>query len=352
MFAKEYPPPPGSPRADGTPVLEDDEQEEEEDEEGADEDEAPEEVSPPARRRPCYFNLPPCLHVLSVCGFSLPPLAHSLLIYSHLSLFAKEEVGEDVAPISAAPAAELASALDKMEENAFKLESAMLRGSGAAAAKGKKTAKGAKKAAGGPKKASSAGGKAAPAKWNWRADLSGIFQKSRGLERLQSPETPSTTIIGNWGILGGVARLSETRSLGATGFQCRLLMGKKIRSSSKVDAPLSSADSEERITEQWNMLRSAFHREDTVLLFHLKNHYALIFALKEWVEEGQDGSHSRYKREILTARKGQRPSAWIDFYEARETMLGWEGYKIMALTRGKSTTAGDYQNSTTTAVSG
>jgi hypothetical protein len=35
----------------------------------------------------------------------------------------------------------------------------------------------------------------------------------------------------------------------------------------------------------------------------------------------------------LTARKGQRPTVWIDFLEARETMLGWEGFKIIAISR-------------------
>lgn len=36
-------------------------------------------------------------------------------------------------------------------------------------------------------------------------------------------------------------------------------------------------------------------------------------------------------RQILTARKGQRPSAWLDFGEVREVMLGWDGYKIMCV---------------------
>ena len=77
------------------------------------------------------------------------------------------------------------------------------------------------------------------------------------------------------------------------------------------------------------MLRSAFSHDDTVLLFHLKNHYALIFALREWTSI----STGERNFEMLTARKGQRPTAWIAFQEARETMLGWEGYKILAISR-------------------
>lgn len=130
-----------------------------------------------------------------------------------------------------------------------------------------------------------------------------------------------------------------------------------------------------------SFLRSAFAQSRTVLLFHLKNHYALIFALREWTctDSGSDpvpepvaaieadsaaavsGSEGatgdivvestpvgdnaileeklkvavkpvrRVRRQILTARKGQRPTAWIDFEEARDTMLQWEGYKIIAI---------------------
>lgn len=41
----------------------------------------------------------------------------------------------------------------------------------------------------------------------------------------------------------------------------------------------------------------------------------------------------RMVRQLLTSRRGQRPSAWIDWEEARNTMLGWDGYKILAVAR-------------------
>ena len=109
-----------------------------------------------------------------------------------------------------------------------------------------------------------------------------------------------------------------------------------------------------------------------MLLFHLKNHYALVFSLREWTTatphpspdaglvsanasasattastddtpaqeaevEGVAGVGC-VRRQILTARKGQRPTAWMDFDEVRETMLLWAGYKMIAITY----TGGDF----------
>ena len=39
------------------------------------------------------------------------------------------------------------------------------------------------------------------------------------------------------------------------------------------------------------------------------------------------------KREVLTARKGQRPAAWMDWLELRNTYLGWSGYGVIACER-------------------
>lgn len=112
-----------------------------------------------------------------------------------------------------------------------------------------------------------------------------------------------------------------------------------------------------------------------VLLFHLTNHYALVFALREWrkppdARRGNDAAMSGagagrafrddgrgalgaggevhgsgssdpageggWTRQILTSRKGQRPTVWMDFQEARKILLGWEGYKILAVQEGKA----------------
>ena len=84
-----------------------------------------------------------------------------------------------------------------------------------------------------------------------------------------------------------------------------------------------------------------------VLIYHLKNHYALIFALREWEEEkiappptkedAQQSADVRFEavrvrvREVLTARKGQGPSEWVSFEEMRETLLAWQGYKVLSV---------------------
>ena len=179
--------------------------------------------------------------------------------------------------------------------------------------------------------------KVSSAKWNWKHDLYSIVKNIAGLRKLcqyhkeSNAFIPSTASIGNWGIISGIQKLNLWADLGSSAIQVRLFMGKSTKiKGTKLDNPLSRNDSYSTVLKQWDSLRSEFSHDDSVLLFHLKNHYALIFALREWTST----STGEKAMEMLTARKGQRPTAWISFQEARETMLGWEGYKLLAISRG------------------
>jgi len=199
--------------------------------------------------------------------------------------------------------------------------------------------------------------------WDWKKDFMGIVKNIAGMRKITAVKA-STAAVGNWGILQVTERLSEWMGLG-TGVSPRLFMGKRRTPKTKIDAAVAWKDDTDAVTAQWATLTAAFARPDTVLLSHHKNHYALIFAIREWLapapatsaagkrEDGSatteevgdtenhvNGSRSEaaagllppvLHRQLLTARKGQRPTAWIDFDEYRETLLGWEGYKYLAI---------------------
>eukprot|EP01064_Diplonema_japonicum_P028015 TRINITY_DN4219_c1_g2_i1.p1 TRINITY_DN4219_c1_g2~~TRINITY_DN4219_c1_g2_i1.p1 ORF type:complete len:415 (+),score=103.43 TRINITY_DN4219_c1_g2_i1:28-1245(+) len=128
---------------------------------------------------------------------------------------------------------------------------------------------------------------------------------------------PSTAGIGNWGILQSTTMLAEKHDVC---IGTRILFGRGCTAALK----LRSSDTELDVSRQWAAVREAFDTPRTSLIFHLTNHYALIFAMRSYTNpEGV------VVREILTARKGQRPSAWISFTDVRSILLSWGGYKIM-----------------------
>ena len=67
---------------------------------------------------------------------------------------------------------------------------------------------------------------------------------------------------------------------------------------------LSKGDSEEAVAEQWRSVQGQFGRPNVVLIYHLTNHYALVYALREWVEP----ESGEVVRQVLTTRRGQRPT--------------------------------------------
>ena len=108
---------------------------------------------------------------------------------------------------------------------------------------------------------------------------------------------------------------------------------------------LRKADDAERVEEAWSAFKAAFSAPRTCLLLHQKNHYSLIFALREWTEPppedaatdaaNDDGvaapAEGRRVRELLTCRKGQRPTVWLDWTEVHRYVSGWSGYAVMQI---------------------
>ena len=171
--------------------------------------------------------------------------------------------------------------------------------------------------------------------WRWRKDLWEILRKMAGLEKLTRPR-PSTAAFGNWGVAEAFRRVSDADAqpadpadpAPAPRVSCRVVVGAKTRLRKDLPVPLARGASDEAIEREWRRLTTLFAADGSALIFHLKNHYALVHALRERTD--RDG---RRTREMLTARRGQRPNAWIPWEEARSTMLRWSGYAIMQATR-------------------
>jgi hypothetical protein len=222
--------------------------------------------------------------------------------------------------------------------------------------------------------------------WDWKSAFLDLHRKIIGLQKLKSSR-PNTAPIGNWGLISALEYLHEEGLIESTNAalpkvyplmgkgkriqtnnhrpikkansssstaSSKAAKGKKAFSSSSLSSSstsssvelVTSSDTKDEITAQWNRLLAHFNDQQTALIFHLKNHYALIFAMREWAVMDPVTSRVEVTREILTARRGQRPSVWISFTEVREIVMSWEGYKILAVTqdkRRKSEVSGDQE---------
>ncbi|ETV80451.1 hypothetical protein, variant 1 [Aphanomyces astaci] len=151
-----------------------------------------------------------------------------------------------------------------------------------------------------------------------------------GAAKLCRDDRPSTAVCGNVALLNAALYVHSTsvdtsgsRRIPRLGATC--LMG-KATTKCKLHIALSSTDSADKQTRDWKLLWSAFTDDHTALVVHLKNHYALLFALREW----KDSSTQEWTRQLLTARRCQRPTAWIDWSELRQIFLAWVGYKVLS----------------------
>ncbi|KAJ1458484.1 hypothetical protein M885DRAFT_89804 [Pelagophyceae sp. CCMP2097] len=204
--------------------------------------------------------------------------------------------------------------------------------------------------------------------WAWRKDLGDIFHALEGVCKTLA-DRPSTAAFGNWGLVQAAAELRRWQDaepprdagddavpdtvarlhpllFGAASWRCEKRPPAAVSVSVFVGAPSKALsnkgrqayvaarrdDSDAAIEAQWGRFKAAFCDPETVLVYHLKNHYALVFATREWLEvPGDSGAEARPRRvrQILTARKGQRPTVWIDWLEVRQTVMNWAGYKML-----------------------
>ena len=150
-------------------------------------------------------------------------------------------------------------------------------------------------------------------------------------------ERPSTSAIGNIKLSLCARAAAAAAGLSA---QASTLFSKKPCSFSR--HVMLPDDSEDIMQVQWEVLKNAVQQPDTVLLFHLRNHYALVAGHRTLrLPCGQ------LLQQILCSRKGQRPKHWIDFrcswtegdvarWSVRDTLLKWVGYKIIMIKRARA----------------
>ena len=142
-------------------------------------------------------------------------------------------------------------------------------------------------------------------------------------------------------------RAAAGRAEACSRLRCRALVQLRVKGAPPPQIPVRRGDDAAAVEAAWAALKVAFEKPHTSLLLHQKNHYSLIFALREWTEEDTPPTAAaeaeaagdadaaaappRRVRQLLTARKGQRPSAWVDWSETHKYISGWSGYAILAI---------------------
>jgi len=163
-----------------------------------------------------------------------------------------------------------------------------------------------------------------------KTEMWALFGRLAAMERISRPNRPSTADIGNGAVRQAIARISaqrENRVKGAA-LSTSVAVARKAKRN-PAEITISKQDDATVQAEQWLKLRDIFCRPDCVLIYHLKNHYALVYAMREWT----DRNNGEPVRELLTSRRGQRPSAWVSWAECRETVLRWHGHCLIRVQR-------------------
>ncbi|KAK9845306.1 hypothetical protein WJX81_003044 [Elliptochloris bilobata] len=82
-------------------------------------------------------------------------------------------------------------------------------------------------------------------------------------------------------------------------------------------------------TSKWEALWAAIERSDTVLVFHLPDHYSLVHAARQFTLD-LGGAGKRELLQLLVASPGQKPNTWLDWEEVRRIMMNNDDHAIIA----------------------
>ncbi|KAF4658289.1 hypothetical protein FOL47_008095 [Perkinsus chesapeaki] len=135
--------------------------------------------------------------------------------------------------------------------------------------------------------------------------LQGLAMKMDCLQRLQRAR-PSTAGIGNWAI-EDVLRHHR--------LDVRTVLGRAVLGERK---PLISTTDK----RAWDKFKGEFTKHDCMII-HVNNHYAMVFAYRE-----RDNL-----KEVLTAKKGQKPKYWVDWTHVIAALNKWQGYGVSGINK-------------------
>ena len=163
--------------------------------------------------------------------------------------------------------------------------------------------------------------------WDVDSELRRFMRALGGVLKLRRTERPSTAAVGNAALLRALEAWSAA-SLARGGPTLRARVFAAAHKGPSGAAPPvrpAAADEPEAAAAQFDAVLAAMREPGSVLAMHGRNHYALLFAARV----RRDGA-----RELLTARRGQRPAHWLPWEELRAAILRAPGhYAIFAASR-------------------
>ncbi|DBA85673.1 TPA: hypothetical protein ACH3X1_005247 [Trebouxia sp. C0004] len=151
-----------------------------------------------------------------------------------------------------------------------------------------------------------------------------LLARMRGLWNL-TKQRPSTAPVGNDALMAALRQLGS--DWGEDLAVWKFMSAGKQRAQYQV----SKLDSSDAIQEQWQGVVGIVQDSRSALMYHMENHYCLAFAARSWrMDAGYSGC--KQVRQLLVARPGQKPCAWVSFDSLRSSLLSWHGYALMAVT--------------------